>query len=179
MDLLKSFSASGGLGTTGTVLSAGSQVMGGISARRAGDATAAQADVAAGQVQASSQRVAAEQERKTKLVSSRAQAVAAASGAGATDPTVLDTIGRIASEGAYRSELALYEGNTQAAALRARGEAARYEGRAAQTAGFIKGAGTLFSKYGMKAGGANKSVITSTNVGGVDPYLDESGWGMT
>lgn len=145
------------LSTGGTILSAGSQIGAGISARRAGEYEAAQSGVAAGQAQAASHRTAAEVERRSKLLQSRALAVGAASGGG-TGGTVMDLIAGIAGEGAYRSQLALFEGNDTARALNARGDAARFQGAQAQRAGFIgavgsllKGGKSLFEKYGLRA----------------------------
>lgn len=145
----------------GTVLSATQQIGSGIAARRAGEYEAQQADVAAGQQIAASHRTAADVERRSKLLQSRALAVAAASGGG-TGGTVLDIISGIAGEGAYRSELALYEGQDAARSLRARGDAARYQGRASQRAGYLgafgtllKGGTTLFEKYGARGGSPN------------------------
>lgn len=159
----------------GTVLTAGSQIGAGISARRAGDFQGAQADIAAGQTEAASQRTAADVDRKSKLLQSRALAVAAAGGGGASDPTVMDVISKIAGEGAYRSQLALYEGKDAARTLRMRGDIARFEGKQAQRAGLLKGFGTvlkggktLLDKYG--GGGSGYGTIDPTLAGEDLPY---------
>lgn len=164
-----------------TALSAGASISGGIAARDAANYQAAQEDIAAGQQQAASQRQAQTVDRQSKLVQSRALAVAAASGGGASDPTVTDIIGRIAGEGAYRSQLALYEGNDAARTLQMRADAARFQGRQAEAAGYtnafstvLRGANTLFSKYGRRP-----FSLGPGDIGGVDPYVDPSGWGMT
>src|SRR5688572_16098433 len=130
------------------ILTATGSIISGIQARRAGDAEANAYEVAAGQATAASHRTAAEETRKARLLQSRAQAVAAASGAGASDPTVADIIGDIAGEGQYRSMLAIYEGEEKARALRGRGEAVRREGRSRQTASIINAGKSLFEKYG-------------------------------
>lgn len=165
----------------GTALGASSQIGAGIAARRAANYQAQQDDVNAGQQQAASQRTAYDVNRRATLLQSRVQAVAGASGAGASDPSVLDIVSRIAGEGAYRSQLALYQGDDAARALRMRGDAARFQGRQAQTAGFVnafgtvlKGASTLFDKYGRKT-----APFGPDDVGGVAPYTDPSGWGMS
>jgi hypothetical protein len=164
----------------GTALTAGSQIGAGIAARRAGDYQAQQADIAAGQQQAAAQRTAQTVDRQSKVLQSRALAVAAASGGGASDPTVVDLVSRIAGEGAYRSQLALYEGNDAARTLQMRADAARFQGRQSQTAGFVnafgtvlKGASSLFDKYGRR------SALSPSDFGGVEPYVDASTWGMT
>ena len=81
---------------------------------------------------ASSQRTAADEQKHARLVASRALAVAAASGGGASDPTVVGIISRIAGEGTYRSMTALYEGEMAARTSRRQAEAARYGGQIAQ-----------------------------------------------
>lgn len=125
--------------------------------------TAAQLDQQAGQSMASGQRQALEQKRQAKLVQSRALALAAASGAGASDPSIIRLMGRIGAEGAYRAGVAMYQGEENARLLRLKAAGARYEGDAALAGGYEKqsayqtqgtssllsGAGTLFSRYGM------------------------------
>lgn len=133
---------------------AGSQIAGGIAARRGADFEAQQDTVNAGQQVAASQRAAESQDLNGRLLASRAQAVAAASGGGATDPTVTGIIQRIAGQTAYRSALALYQGNDAARALLTRADAVRFGGREAQAAGIVnalgttlKGAYTMYDKY--------------------------------
>jgi hypothetical protein len=106
------------------------------------------------------------------------------SGGGASDPGVVDLISRIAGEGSYRSQLALYEGQRcRARPCSMRGEAARYEGKARRSAaGFanafgtaLKGASTsLFEKYGRKI--ALQARATSA---ALTPYFRCGTWGMT
>jgi hypothetical protein len=180
---VRKFGSSPEMTMAGTVVNAGSQIGAGVAARRAGQFMGAQGDVAAGQAEAASQRTAADVTRRANLLQSRALANAASSGGGASDPTVMDTVSRIAGEGAYRSQLALYEGSDQARALRQRADIARYQGTLAERAGFVgaagsvlKGGATLLDKYG----GANKSsVLASSDLGGVEPYFDPAGYGMT
>lgn len=71
----------------------------------------------AGQERAASQRAAIAQRKQGNLVSSRARAVAAASGGGALDPTVMDIMSGIEGEADYRTALALYEGDERAKGL--------------------------------------------------------------
>jgi hypothetical protein len=143
-------------------MQAGGAIAGGINARREGEYQASQYDVAAGQARAASQREAEEEARRSRLAQSRALAVAAASGGGASDPTVVDVISSLAGEGAYRAAVALYEGDEQARVLKARGEAARREGKSKQRAGYIRAASTLlssgsslFDKYGRGGPGGD------------------------
>lgn len=136
------------------------------------DFETAQLRMQAGQSVAASQHAAREQRRQAELVQSRAIAVAAASGGGVSDPTVVNMLGRIAGEGAYRAGLAIYEGEERARTLRMGAAARDYEGDLALEAGdmakgaydihkgatMFKGASSLFSKYGgifdEKPGGA-------------------------
>lgn len=140
------------LASSGAGFRSGAGIYSGIEADRAASYTADSLDVSGGQAVAASQRTAQEEERRAKLLQSRAQAVAAASGAGASDPTVVDIISQIAGQGAYRSQIALYDGLEQQRLLRAKADAARYQGKSARVAseiGAITSAGkTFFDKYG-------------------------------
>lgn len=103
---------------------------------------ARQAEYLANQAQAVSQKEALEQRRVTALVASRALAVAAGSGAGASDPTVVDLLSNIYAEGAYRSALALYEGEEQARSYKVAAEARRLSGESASAAAIAVGRDT-------------------------------------
>ena len=134
---------------------------------------ATQLDQQAGQSIASSQIAALDQARQGRLLASRALAVAAASGGGATDPTITRLISNIAGESAYRSATALYQGEDRARLLRMEADAKRYEGdlavqsgdakasayRSAAIGSLFSAGGTLFSKYGM---GSTSSPGTGT-----------------
>ena len=82
--------------------------------RVAADFEAKQAEYLAGQSKAVSHLEAREQRKAAALLASKALANAAASGASASDPDVVNIISDIYAEGAYRSALALYEGEEQA-----------------------------------------------------------------
>lgn len=171
------------LSVGGTLLSANAQVDKGVSSNASYQFRAQQLDQLSGQQEAASQRVAIDDARKAKLLGSRAQAVAAASGAGADTRTVTDIISNIAKEGSYRSSLALYQGSSDAQQTRLRAAGERFSGNAAvsagQTAGFatlLSGASSLFSKYGKfglpSSSGADfskgASYGTEGKVGGFD-----------
>lgn len=144
--------------------------------------TRAIAEDEAGQDIAAAQRQAMNQDRMTKLVESRARAVAAAGGAGATDPTVVNLISRISGEGALRSLTALYQGEERARKLRVSGELAErygieqgvgYDSLASAAnmktaATVVSGVGSLFSKYG----GGRKTTTTDQSGGGAGNELD-------
>ncbi|HEX6992384.1 MAG TPA: hypothetical protein VF151_10880 [Gemmatimonadales bacterium] len=99
--------------------------------------------------------------RKTTLENSRALAVAAAGGS-ASDPTVARLIARNAAFGSYNEAVALYNGQARARLLRADALTRAYEGKVAAvtgqaraasydlaaTASVLKGASSLYEKYG-------------------------------
>lgn len=144
----------------------------------------------AGVVVAISQRHAAEQRRQMRLNASRTLAVAAASGAGASDVTVMNLIADTEAEGQYRANVALYEGEAEARRLQTeaalsglRGEQALIAG-GEQQAGYYLSAGgtllqgatnllapTLYSKYGGGGPaapiGGSALITSSTGLGGV------------
>jgi hypothetical protein len=74
-------------------------------------------EMRAGEERATAQRSAMEQRRQGRLLESRARALAAASGGGATDPTVTNILGDIEYEADYRALTASYEGETMAHGL--------------------------------------------------------------
>lgn len=96
--------------------------------QQAANFQASQLDVNAGQAQAEGQVAAINQDRNTSLTLSRARAVAAASGGGASDPTVINLMAQIAGEGEYRANVARYQGDTQARSMREQASALRYGG---------------------------------------------------
>ena len=129
----------------GTALSAGSTILGANSEAKQYKSAAAQLDVQAGAERAMSQRDAFEQRRQARLLSSRGLAVAAASGAGADDPTVVNALADIEGEGEYRALTALYNGEEQARADESQAKAYRKAGKNAKLAGYLKAGGTILS----------------------------------
>jgi hypothetical protein len=105
-------------------------------------------DQQAGQARASAQRQALDERHNADLAGSRAQAAAAASGAGATDPTVVNIQGDIAKEGEYRYGMALYNGEEYARGLEGQANAKRASAKAAQFAGYMNAASTVLSAGG-------------------------------
>jgi hypothetical protein len=101
--------------------------------------------IAAGQAKAAAQRDAMEETRKGKLIASRALAVAAASGGGASDPSVVNTIADIDGEGAYRASVALYGGEEESRRLITEGKFAQYEGQQKRSAYRMQAATSLIS----------------------------------
>ena len=122
---------------------------------------------------ASAQRVAMEEQRKSRILQSRALAVAGASGAGTSDPTVVDIISDLAGEGAYRAAVAMYEGGQRTKGARDAAAAARYEGATGLASGSASAAsqrqagqigtlGTIFSGVGQVASLYGKYGLPST-----------------
>jgi len=112
----------------------------------------------AGVVVAASQRTAMEERRQANLAASRALAVAASSGGGVSDPTMVDILSRIRGEGGLRASVALYEGEERARQIRLSGAGAQdlrsgseiMAGYNAAAAGKIAREGlSLYAKYGM------------------------------
>jgi hypothetical protein len=106
---------------------------------------------------AESQRVAAIERKKARNLSSRARAVAAASGAGVSDPTVVNELTDIETQGELNALNAMYSGATQARGFRRGAAIARNEAQAEQTAGYLgaastalDGANSWYDKYGGK-----------------------------
>lgn len=146
----------------------------------------------AGQVVAASQRVAGQERHKAKVIASRALALAAASGAGASDTTVENILADIDGEGAYRASVALYQGEEQARRLKMAAQGRRLEGEAAKEgadveakAYDIKAAGaivdTTSSIYGKYSkGGPNQTTTTknnTTDTASVSSEYDYTGYG--
>ena len=142
-------------GIAGTALSAYGQYRAGDSAKKRAKFEAEQLEAKADEVLSVSQRQAIEQERQGRLAASRALAVAAASGGGATDPTVVDVMEDLAGEASYKKMSALYEGKQQASDLKLQAEATRETGEVAKESGKLSALGTalgggasLYAKYG-------------------------------
>ena len=112
--------------------------------KAASEFQAEQYTVNAGQQLAASQREALEERRQANLVQSRAIALAAASGAGATDPSVAYLVGRIKGEGALRAANALYAGEDRARVLRMSAAAKKYEGLTAEEAGELNAQDAIY-----------------------------------
>jgi len=130
--------------------------------QQAADFNAWQSEREAGVAIAISQRQAEEERRQGRFAASRALAVAAASGGGVSDPTIVRLISETKGVAAYRASVALYQGEDRARQLRLQGVIGRFEGANAAAAGSekamglaisagatgLKGAMNLFDKYG-------------------------------
>lgn len=137
------------------IASAFGTLAGGASADQAAKMEQIQYYQAANAAAASSEREAQNIQLQGKLIESRQQAVAAASGAGATDPTVLSIQGETARRTMYDTLSKIWEGQTERQNLRYAGDTARFQGSQQLMAsglsaiGSLAGAGkTLFDRYG-------------------------------
>ncbi len=133
------------IAAAGTVISTVGQLQQGKAAKQDAYNQAAQLDTEGNAAKADAQRQAIDERRLAARASSRALAVAAASGAGALDPTVQTITSRIEGEGEYRALSRLYNGDTEAANLQAQAEATRRTGNARQTASRYAATSTVLS----------------------------------
>lgn len=131
-------------------------------ARYAAEFQAWQADEQGKLAIAIAQRRAMEERRQTDIMASRALAVAAASGGGVSDPTIINMLAKAKGEGAYRAQVALYEGEAKARELRLSAAASRVSGAEAVVDGIrtetgyqlsglgslVRGGASLYQKYG-------------------------------
>jgi len=127
----------------GAGLSAGGSILGANAQAKDLRAQADQLDMQAGKERATSQRQAMEERRQAGLLVSTGVARAAASGAGADDPTVVNLLANISGEGEYRALTALYNGEEQARSDEAQAAARRTEAKNVKRAGWIKGISSI------------------------------------
>lgn len=133
------------LAVAGPLVSAGGTILGARSEAKALKKEAQQLEIQAGTERAISQRSAMEERRQARLVASRGLAVAAASGGGADDPTVVNMLANIEGEGEYRALTALYNGEEEARGLEGQAKARRKEAKNVKTASYFKAASTILS----------------------------------
>ena len=115
---------------------------------------ARQLEAQATQVEGIGQREAQEEKKAGRLLASRAQAVSAASGAGAMDTTVVNIIADIEGEAAFLAQQAIYDAEEEArnlkydAAQTRRGLAVeRSAYKRQQTSTVLQGAASAYSAY--------------------------------
>jgi hypothetical protein len=150
------------IGAAGTLLQ-------GKLAQKAAESEAGQLESIAGQTRAASQREMANRRRSARYAQSRALAVAAASGAGASDPTVSNLISELEGEGEYGALAAMYEGEERARSLEFGATTARRYGKAVMGASALSAGSTLlgganswYDKYGGTGAPGNPGSAFST-----------------
>ena len=142
------------LGLISTGLTAAGTVYGGLQAKAGAEAEGRQLQAKGDEEQAIGQRKAMQARREKELTQSRIQAVAAASGGGASDDAITALMQGVEQQGDYNSMLELYQGNSGRNKAYASAAARRAEGRSALTGSVLGAAGkagaNLYSIYGRK-----------------------------
>lgn len=136
----------------------------GLQQQAAAQYEADQLRINAGQSIASAQRAAQEQRRQGELIQSRAIALAAAGGGSVTDPGLVHLLAGNAGETAYRSAVALYEGEDKARSMRESAKAAEYSGANAALAGRDRQKAMMTGAFGDLVKGGS-SLFSSLNPG--------------
>lgn len=147
--------AAGGASTAATALSAlgaGIGLIGsiqqGAAANRAAKQEAAQMEAKGKEERAAAQREAMVKQREGALVESRQRALAAASGGGTTDPTVVNLMLKTAGDAAYNAATVNYGGEQRQGGLVQAASNRRKEGRASLLGSVIGGFGTALRGLG-------------------------------
>lgn len=132
----------------GTAISAVGQLKAGADQEASLNAQASARERQANENRAVAQREAGMRKKNAEQVLSRQLAVAAASGGGAADKTVLDIMGDTEAEGDFQAKAALYEGETQGRNLDYQAGIDRMEARNARLSSFINAGSTVLSGAG-------------------------------
>lgn len=159
----------------GTIMQANAEKKAGNAANKQAKFQATQMEQQAGQERAGAQRQSIEARRKANLAISRATALAAASGAGATDPTVMDVIGGLVSEGELAAGTARYQGEEKARGMETQASATRYEGKLAKQASRMKARATIIQGIGQMAGSSSGQSLMGKFGGGGSPTMQPYG----
>lgn len=162
------------LAAASTVMSYEGKKQAGKAQQQADEFQAAQLKQNAGQEIASGQIAALNQDRNTSYVLSQARARAAASGGGASDPTVINLMAQIAGEGAYRSNVARYEGESKARGMNLQASGLEFSGRQAVKGANLAAASTLLSGASGAYGMYEKYNAGGISGGGFDPQWQDS-----
>ena len=154
------------IGLVGTLVSAAGTIAMGQAEKEQADYEAKQLDLKAQEEQAASQREAFEADKEKRLVTSRQQALASASGLGAADPTIVDLTSGTEAYGTYRTRMIRYGGEERATGLRAQAEGRRISGQAAAQGAMYSALGTVIGGFGSmfaKFGGGGPPTATSSS----------------
>lgn len=143
------------LAMIGSLISAGGSIVQGISANNAAKTEAAQMEERGKEDFAASQREAEDKRREGRIVNSRQQALAAASGAGADAPTIVKLMTDTAGQAEYNAQTSMFGGLQRKKGMNDSANARRAEGRAALVGSVFDAAGTALgggSKFGTAKG---------------------------
>lgn len=133
------------LGGLGGLASAYGSILEGNEAERLAKLQAAHLRENAGQTEAAGQQASEEEIRKSELTLSRMIAVAAASGGGAADPTVLKLASGAAAEGELAAGMQRYNAASAARGMRIQAGLTEQEGAAKKRASRWRAAGGLLT----------------------------------
>lgn len=134
----------------GALVSAVGTIAGGVAEKRNADFEAQQMEMKAKEETAAAQRDAVQKRREGILVNSRAQALAAASGAGAGDdaPTIVKLMSQTSGEADYNARSSLYGGFSRSSGLMDSAKGRRASGKAALAGSIFGGLGQAASAFG-------------------------------
>ena len=141
----------------GTLLTTAGTLYSGVRAMQTGNQQASILQQKGEQELAIAQRKAMESRRQKDLVLSRQRAVAAASGGGATDPTVMSIMGQTEKQGEYNALMDMYNGRTMRADLFNEAASAKASGRDALIGSVISAGSGIYSGYSRKRSTAEYS----------------------
>jgi hypothetical protein len=136
---------SGLVGAAGTVL-------GGIAENRRAQSEAEQMEARGKEEFAASQREAIDKRKEGELANSRVQALAAASGAGASNATITKLMTGIAGEADYNARTATFGGESRKRGLFDQASARRRSGRASLLGSVFGGFGQGLNAYSKSRG---------------------------
>ncbi|CAJ0854081.1 hypothetical protein AMST5_00706 [freshwater sediment metagenome] len=181
-----------GLGVAGSAVSAGTTLMSGnaqadaLNSGRfaqllAGKNRQTELEQAANTTLAASQRQAMEASRNKEMMLSKARAAAGASGGGAMDTSVINTMAGVEQMGEFQKAMLLFGGLDRAAGLRYEADNAwkeavnndaatqyqagmtRYKAKTDAIGTILGGVGTAFGKYGGEVFGTPKSAVEASD----------------
>jgi hypothetical protein len=168
-----------GFQTAGRINTGQQQMQHGEDLQAAAEFQAAQLEAQAGSAVAAAQRRAWTEERATRYLASETLARAAASGGGASDPTVINLIAKQAEEGSYRQQIALYEGEDRARVLRLQALARRYEGSSQKASAEGAGRASMLAAGTSLLSGMAKDSSMYQRFGGGGPQGIDTGAGVS
>lgn len=133
------------------VVAGGAQAIAAYKKSKAHEAQAAEFAEAKNRRMGAATREIEEEERKREFITSRATAVAAASGAG-TDAGFVKVLGDLNAEGKYRTMSVLWSGLNDAEGLLAQADAQKQAADDALVMGAVKTVSSAFTAYGAAGG---------------------------
>lgn len=135
------------LGAVAAFIGAAGSVLQGVAANNQAQYQAEQERMQGKEEFASSQRDADAKRKESQLVQSRQQALAASSGGGADDPTIIKLMTETAAQGEYNAQASLYGGENRKRGLFDQAKGTEMSGQASLLGGFLAGAGQIASGF--------------------------------